>query len=67
MMIENEENIDTQLIMELPPGYDTVLEVDSTLPIPQSNFASHIIKDPYNFNFLDLGLDAKERELEGAL
>ena len=40
---------------------------DRTLPAPQSELAQEIIKDPYNFDFLTLGLDAKERELHRSL
>ncbi len=35
-----------------------------TLPDPQSDLAQQLIKDPYNFGFLTLGSDARERELE---
>jgi predicted nuclease of restriction endonuclease-like (RecB) superfamily len=35
-----------------------------TLPDPQSDLAQQIVKDPYNFDFLTLGLRARERELE---
>lgn len=35
-----------------------------TLPDPQSDLAQQLIKDPYNFGFLTLGVDARERELE---
>ena len=38
-----------------------------TLPPPQSDLVQQITKDPYNFDFLNLGADARERELEGAL
>ena len=38
-----------------------------TLPLPQSNLARQLLKDPYNFDFLTLGADAHERELEGGL
>ncbi|CAA6820289.1 MAG: FIG074102: hypothetical protein [uncultured Sulfurovum sp.] len=39
----------------------------STLPKPQSDLANEILKDPYNFDFLTLTEDYKERELENAL
>ena len=39
----------------------------ATLPIPQSDLASQLIKDPYNFGFIGLGTDISERQLEGAL
>jgi len=38
-----------------------------TLPAPQSELAQQIIKDPYNFDFLSLGAEAKERDLERGL
>ncbi|MCL2131644.1 MAG: PDDEXK nuclease domain-containing protein [Lentimicrobiaceae bacterium] len=37
------------------------------LPDAQSDLASEIIKDPYNFDFLTLTEDYKEKELEDAL
>ena len=38
-----------------------------TLPVPQSELAQQIVKDPYNFEFLTLTEQARERELERAL
>jgi predicted nuclease of restriction endonuclease-like (RecB) superfamily len=38
-----------------------------TLPAPQSELAQQIVKDPYNFDFLTLSQEAKERELERGL
>jgi predicted nuclease of restriction endonuclease-like (RecB) superfamily len=38
-----------------------------TLPPLQSDLAQQIIKDPYNFDFLTLGSEAHERDLERAL
>lgn len=38
-----------------------------TLPAPQSDLAAQILKDPYNFDFLSLGEDAHERDLERGL
>ena len=40
---------------------------DKTLPAPQSELAQQLLKDPYNFEFLTLGSDARERELERGL
>ena len=37
------------------------------LPEPQSDLANQIIKDPYNFDFITLTENYKERELEDAL
>ena len=39
----------------------------NTLPAPQSELAQQIVKDPYNFEFLNLAGEAQERELELAL
>ena len=38
-----------------------------TLPSIQSDLAQQILKDPYNFEFLGLGEEASERELEHTL
>ncbi|WP_121120189.1 PDDEXK nuclease domain-containing protein [Croceibacterium ferulae] len=38
-----------------------------TLPAPQSDLAQALIKDPYSFDFLGLGPDISERELERSL
>ncbi|MFL6450467.1 MAG: YhcG family protein [Bryobacteraceae bacterium] len=38
-----------------------------TLPPPQSDLAQQITKDPYTFDFLTIGDDAHERELERGL
>jgi predicted nuclease of restriction endonuclease-like (RecB) superfamily len=38
-----------------------------TLPAPQSDLAQELIKDPYNFDFLALGPEMSERELERGL
>jgi len=40
---------------------------DRTLPQPQSDLAQELIKDPYHFDFLTLGPDLLERELERSL
>jgi len=37
------------------------------LPEPQSDLANQILKDPYNFDFLTLTKDYKEKELEDGL
>lgn len=44
-----------------------VTNFQTTLPSPQSDLAQQLIKDPYNFDFLTLGQEAKERDLERAL
>lgn len=40
---------------------------DLQLPKPQSDLARETLKDPYRFDFLRLGDEAMEREIEGAL
>ena len=40
---------------------------DRTLPPPQSDLARQLLKDPYNFDFLSLGTEAHERDLERGL
>jgi len=40
---------------------------DRTLPGPQSDLAQQLIKDPYNFDFLTLDSDVRERDLERSL
>jgi predicted nuclease of restriction endonuclease-like (RecB) superfamily len=37
------------------------------LPSPQSDLAAQVLKDPYNFDFLTLASDAREKELEQGL
>jgi predicted nuclease of restriction endonuclease-like (RecB) superfamily len=44
-----------------------VTNFQKTLPAPQSDLAQEITKDPYTFDFLMLGEDARERELEQGL
>ena len=38
-----------------------------TLPAPQSELAQQLLKDPYNFDFLSLGQEAQERDIERGL
>ena len=40
---------------------------ERTLPKVQSDLANQLLKDPYNFDFLTIGLEAHERELENNL
>lgn len=40
---------------------------DRTLPAAQSELATQLLKDPYTFNFLSLGTEAHERDLERGL
>lgn len=44
-----------------------ITNFERTLPSPQSELAQQILKDPYNFDFLSLGPEAHERDLENAL
>src|SRR5208337_1688865 len=39
----------------------------TTLPALQSELAQQVLKDPYNFDFLTLSEDAREREMEAGL
>jgi len=39
----------------------------TTLPAPQSDLAQQLVKDPYNLEFLGLGQNISERQLEKAL
>jgi predicted nuclease of restriction endonuclease-like (RecB) superfamily len=39
----------------------------STLPKPQSDLANELLKNPYQFDFLSIGEEASERDLENAL
>ena len=44
-----------------------VTNFEQALPLPQSDLAQQITKDPYNFDFLLLGPEAHERDLERGL
>jgi predicted nuclease of restriction endonuclease-like (RecB) superfamily len=44
-----------------------ITNFERTLPTPQSDLAQALIKDPYSFDFLGLGPDVLERELERSL
>jgi predicted nuclease of restriction endonuclease-like (RecB) superfamily len=44
-----------------------VSNFELTLPNPQSDLAIETLKNPYLFDFLNLDLEAKEREVEAAL
>lgn len=44
-----------------------VTNFDRTLPQPQSDLAQNLLKDPYHLEFLSLGADVQERDLEKAL
>ena len=45
----------------------TVNNFSQTLPSPQSQLASEILKDPYNFGFLSMTQGYEEKDLEEAL
>lgn len=45
----------------------TINNFDLTLSAPQADLAKETLKNPYNFDFLMLGKDAQERDLEQAL
>ena len=44
-----------------------VTNFEKTLPKPQSDLATQLLKDPYNFDFLTLHDEAVERDLENGL
>ena len=44
-----------------------VTNFEQRLPAPQSDLAIESLKDPYRFDFLGLGEEAQEREIENAL
>jgi predicted nuclease of restriction endonuclease-like (RecB) superfamily len=44
-----------------------VTNFELTLPKPESDLARESLKDPYRFDFLGLGEEAQEREIENAL
>src|SRR5208282_4536717 len=44
-----------------------VTNFQRTLPPPQSDLAEQTLKDPYNFDFLTIRSDARERDLEQGL
>ena len=44
-----------------------VTNFKSALPLPQGDLAQEITRDPYNFNFLSIDADYREKELKTAL
>jgi predicted nuclease of restriction endonuclease-like (RecB) superfamily len=44
-----------------------ITNFERTLPAPQSDLAQQVLKDPFNFDFLTLHQDARERELQEGL
>ncbi|NDD59352.1 MAG: DUF1016 family protein, partial [Chlamydiae bacterium] len=45
----------------------SITNFKQTLPLPQSDIAQQVLKDPYNFGFLALDGEYRERELEQGL
>lgn len=56
--------IETQL---LERQGNAVTNFEQRLPKPQSDLARESLKDPYRFDFLSLGIEAQERDIEHAL
>lgn len=50
-----------------PPPAGALNNFDRVLPAPQSDLARETLKDPYIFDFLSLGPDVAERDLERGL
>lgn len=44
-----------------------ITNLDRTLPAPDSDLVRQLLKDPYHFDFLSLGPEAHERDLERGL
>ena len=44
-----------------------ITNFSETLPAPQSDLAREVLKSPYNFEFLSMGAEILERDLENAL
>jgi predicted nuclease of restriction endonuclease-like (RecB) superfamily len=60
--------LETQIAGDLHGRQGAALtSFDHALPEPDSELVRDAIKDPYNFEFLSLSADAKERDLEAAL
>ncbi|TNE51793.1 MAG: DUF1016 domain-containing protein [Deltaproteobacteria bacterium] len=60
------------LVMQIDSGLylregKALTNFSQTLPKPQSDLAHQTLKDPYKFDFLSLGKEAQEREVEEAL
>jgi predicted nuclease of restriction endonuclease-like (RecB) superfamily len=45
----------------------SIQNFQSALPAPQADLAKEILKNPYNFDFLSLGKETGEKDLENAL
>ncbi len=46
---------------------DKTSNFKNTLPVPQSELAHNMLKDPYKFDFLGIGQESQEKEIENAL
>ena len=60
------------LILQIESGLyrrqgKAISNFEIALPMPQSDLAQQLLKDPYNFDFLTLGKDARERDIERGL
>lgn len=60
------------LVMQIETRLDersgaAITNFEACLPKPQSDLARESLKDPYRFDFLGLGDEAQEREIENAL
>lgn len=60
------------LVMQIEQGLckrvgGAITNFERTLPPPQSDLARQLLKDPYHFDFLSIGTNIQERELEQAL
>lgn len=60
------------LVMQIESGLyqrqgGAITNFKHTLPEQQSDLAQQLLKDPYHFDFLTLGKEAQERDLERAL
>jgi len=45
----------------------SITNFELTLPKPQSDLAQQVLKDPYTFDFLNIGSEVRERDLENSL
>jgi predicted nuclease of restriction endonuclease-like (RecB) superfamily len=60
--------LEAQIASDLRARHGAALSTfDRALPRPDSELVRDALKDPYNFEFLNLSPDAKERDLEQAL
>jgi predicted nuclease of restriction endonuclease-like (RecB) superfamily len=58
---------EAQIASDLRGRQGAALTSFDALPVPDSELIRDALKHPYNFEFLNLGADAKERDLEEAL